>query len=483
MMMDWFKRKRPTTLLGLAFDGQRLEAVVAHRTNGSVELGARCNATLVADLRTAEAEVIGRELRNTLDAAGIRERHCTVALSADLALTLQTMLPELSVEDSQSLLQLEAENGFPYSFETLAIATSSFRVAGGPTGVTQLAIQHDYLSRLESILRAARLLPVSFTFGITALQVPASETPVGTVAFWVGDRKVGLLLTSGGGVVALRSLESRSSTDGAVVETAGVPAELVLRELRVSLGQLPEHVRDSLKGVRIFGAGAPAELLATMLKDRALALGLKVERVTHFSVRELGVNLPESAPVSPAVAVVVRQLAERTAGLEFLPPRVSTWQQFAGKYSSGKLVLAGQVTAGIVILVGIAFLWQQWQLIRLRSQWADMSPKVRELEHFQQQIKRFRPWYDESVRSLSILRRLTEAFPENGDVTAKTVELRDPGTVICTGTASDNTALLKALDRLRAMSEVVDVQVDQVRGKAPLQFTFNFQWDGTPRQP
>ncbi len=483
MMMDWWHRKRPTTLLGLAFDGQQLEAVVARRTNGSVELGPMCHATIVAEVRTADPEVIGRELRGVLDNAGLTERRCTLALPAELALTLQTMLPELSDDDVQSLLQLEAENGFPYSVDALAIVTSRFRVANGPAGATQVAIQRDLLSRWEAIFRSARLLPVSFTFGITALQSPRSKPPVDAVGLWVGERKVSLVLTSGGGVVALRTLEPRASTDGSVAESAGVPADLVLRELRVSLGQLPEPIRTSLKAIRIYGPGAAADHLATVLAERAPAFGLILERVTRFAASELGVNLPPATPVSPAVAVVVRQLAQATAELEFLPPRVSAWQQFAGKYSSGKLVLAGQVTAGVVLLIGAAFLWQQWQLIRLRSKWAEMGPKVRELERFQQQIKRFRPWYDDSIRSLSILRRLTEAFPENGDVTAKTVELRDPGTVICSGTASDNTALLKALDRLRAMSEVIDVQVDQVRGKAPLQFTFNFQWDGNSRQP
>ena len=68
-------------------------------------------------------------------------------------------------------------------------------------------------------------------------------------------------------------------------------------------------------------------------------------------------------------------------------------------------------------------------------------------------------------------------------MTAKTIELRDSGAVICTGTASDNSALLKALDKLRATPDIVDVQVDQVRCKSPLQFTFNFQWGGSPSRP
>lgn len=478
-MMDWFQPKRPQTLLGLSFDGLRVEAVVAHRSNGSAELVRSGDGTFTSDPRTADPEVIGRELRGLLDAAGIRERRCAVALQEDLALTLQTVVPELSEDDLQSLLQLEAENGFPYPADSLASVTSRFQVAGGPAYATQLAVQVDTIARLEAILRAARLLPVSFTFGITALQIPSGTEAGGVIALWIGERKVSLLISSGAGVVALRTLEPGLSTDEESIRSA---TDHLVRELRVTLGQLPDVVRDSLKTLRIFGKLPEADLLASGLALRAEGLGLTLERVSQFAPSELGVKLLNTAPVTRAVAVVVRQLADQTAKLEFLPPRVSAWQQFAGKRSSGKLVLAGKLAATVLGIVAFAFLWQQIQLTRLSSNWARMAPKVRELDHFQQQTKRFRPWFDDSIRSLSILRRLTEALPENGDVTAKTVELRETGTVICTGTAIDKTALLKALDRLRAMSEVVDVQVDQVVGKAAIQFTFNFQWGGSPNK-
>ena len=121
-------------------------------------------------------------------------------------------------------------------------------------------------------------------------------------------------------------------------------------------------------------------------------------------------------------------------------------------------------------------LFQQWQLSTLRTQWRDMAPQVADLENLQQQIRKFRPWFDESRGSLSILRRLAEAFPEDGVVTAKTVEIRDLTTVTCSGTARDNPALLKTLDQLRGFQEVADVKVDQIRGGKPLQFTFNFHW-------
>jgi len=69
------------------------------------------------------------------------------------------------------------------------------------------------------------------------------------------------------------------------------------------------------------------------------------------------------------------------------------------------------------------------------------------------------------------------AFPDDGVVSAKTVEIHDMNTVTCSGVARDNAALLKTLSQLRAASCVSDLKVDQIRGKSPIQFTFDFQWN------
>jgi hypothetical protein len=108
-----------------------------------------------------------------------------------------------------------------------------------------------------------------------------------------------------------------------------------------------------------------------------------------------------------------------------------------------------------------------------------METRVVELTKIRDEIRRFRPWYDESVRTLSILKRVTEAFPEDGAVSAKTIELREPATVTCSGTARNRDALIKALDHLRgATNEISAVHIEMTRGNTPLEFTFNFQWGG-----
>jgi len=48
--------------------------------------------------------------------------------------------------------------------------------------------------------------------------------------------------------------------------------------------------------------------------------------------------------------------------------------------------------------------------------------------------------------------------------------------VICSGTARNNQALLQMRDKLSAAEGVREVHIEQTRGSAPLQFTFNFHW-------
>jgi hypothetical protein len=198
--------------------------------------------------------------------------------------------------------------------------------------------------------------------------------------------------------------------------------------------------------------------------------------VGSYEAKEFGVPLPPKAPVSAAFSLAAAQLVGRRSPLNFLPPRVSPWQQLSSRYATGKLRRAGAVAGAVLLLVLGAFGIQQIQLWQLKARWASMQVRAGELETVQQKTRQYRPWFDESLRSLSILRQLTTSFPEDGVVTAKTVEIRDANLVTCTGTARDNASLLRTLGKLRDAGNVSDLKVDRIQGKAPIQFTFDFRW-------
>ena len=467
------KRQGHSSLLGLTLDGSRLEGVALRRTNGSLQVLQSFAVTLSLDPTTAAPELVSREIRNHLDAAGVRERHCVVCLPLKWALTVQTQLPELPEADVASFLQIEAERGFHADLDTLLTAASRYRSRSNKQCATLIGLPRNQLDSLSRVLEGAKLKPVSFSLRIAALQPPDAKTSDGVLALILGERQVGLQISCGGGVVALRALEGALETEGS--RTVLNP-ELVAREARITLGQLPGEFRESVRRIRIFGPRELAQQLADELELRLEHMGLAVELVTAYAPNEFGAQLPADAPVSGGLSLAARHLMGHGALFEFLPPKVSTWEPYVNRYISGKhrnVALAG---AAAVLLVLAAFLYQQVQLVRLNWKWKAMSANVAELDGIQQQIRQYRPWFDDSFRCLSILKQVTTAFPEENSVSAKTVEIRDVNAVTCTGVARDNGSFLRVLSQLRGANSVADLKVDQIRGKSPLQFTFDFRW-------
>lgn len=468
------RQKKLTALLGLTLDGSRLEGVVLRRNNGSLTLGQAFAATLTLDPLTAAPELVGREIRNLLDAAGIRERHCIVGLPLKWVLTMATELPALSEADAASLLEVEAERGFHSDVATLQLASSRAALAGDKQNVLLAGIPTAHLLGLEKVLVAAKLKPVSFGLGLCALQPPADEKSAGVLALAIGEASVALQISAAGGALALRTIE------GAVENENGQPvlhAEIVARETRISYGQLPDEIRNTLKRIRIFGPQALARRLADALELRFEPMGLRVEIVSGYALGELGLQLPAEATLSGAFSLAARRLAEQPTPFEFLPPKPTVIELFVAKYSSGRLRTTGAAVAVVVALVAGLFLWQQFQLERLGSQWNAMSVRVGQLQHVQDNIVQYRPWYDGTFPNLAILRQLTLCFTEDGSVTAKNIEIRDGNTITCAGTAHDVQALLAVEKKLAAVPGISGLHHEQSRGKSPMQFVLTFHYN------
>ena len=247
--------------------------------------------TLSLDPLTAAPELVGREIRNALDAAGVRERRCVVGVPLKWVLTAQTELPPLPEADAASLLQLETERGFPCDVATLRLAHSRCALPEGKQYVTLAGIPNSQLAALEQVLAAAKLKPASFSPGLAALQGPAAATSDGGVlALGIGESQVGMQITCGGGVAALRALEGAVEDEGS---RRMLHADFVAREVRITLAQLPDGLRESVRRIRIFGPRDLAQTLADEMELRFEPMGLSVEMARRYSPDEFGI------PASP----------------------------------------------------------------------------------------------------------------------------------------------------------------------------------------
>jgi hypothetical protein len=469
------KRKKLSSVLGLALDGSRLDGVVMRRVNESLQVQQSFSVTLTLDPLTAAPELIGREIRNHLDAAGVRERHCILGVPLKWVLTAHTELPPLPEADAASLLQLEAERGFPCDIATLQLSNSSCQLTEDKKHVLFTGIPLTHITTVEKVLAAAKLKPVSFALGLAALQPPADEESNGVLALAVGESTVSLQVTCGGGVAALRALE------GAIENPSGrrtLVTDLVERESRITLGQLPAELREAVKRIRIFGPRELAQQLADEMELRFEPLGLSVEVVAAYKPDEFGAQLPPDVSLSAAFSLGARLLMNQPPVFEYLPPKPTMLERMATKYASGRWRTVGATAAGLLLLVGGLFGYQQIRLWQLTSEWNAMEKPVGQIKAVQAQINQYRPWFDDTFKALSVLRLMSLYFSENGDVTAKTIEIRGNGLVNCSGVAQTYQALLLTLENLRkATNNVSGVRLDMVHGKSPMQFTFEFQYN------
>jgi len=478
MMQFTTKKKRPNTLLGLSLDGNRLEAVVLRRINGSMQPLQTLSTPLALSPLSGDPVLVGREIRNHLDAAGIREKNCVVCLPLNWLLTAQASVPDLPDEDVASFLEIEAEKGFHSGSEHLIISSSVAKLSTGESHASLMAVSSNQVTSLEEALKSAQLKPLGFSMGITALASliqPASMS--GSLLLLVGSHGIELQASFGGGIAALRTLDSAFDTQG---PQTSIDTEVLAREIRITLGQLPGQIAQSISVIRVLFRGEIARQSAPAILKRLQSTGLRVEPVERFATVQISALPVPDMTLSPALAIAARYLTSETVTPEFLPPKISQWKLMMNSgLSSRKLVSIGMGAGACVVLVGLAFAVQEVRIYLLESQWKKIQPQVSELQDAKSQISKYRPWYDTSFKGLRILKRITEAFPEEGRfATAKNLDIREMGTISCSGIARDNQAYLAVLDKLRSAEEITNLKTEFMRGQSPVQFTLSFNWEG-----
>jgi hypothetical protein len=477
-----FKSRHLTSLLGLTLEGKQLEGLVLARSSGAFKIVRSFKASLSLDPLTNDPELVGREIRNQLEANGIHERRCAVCIPLQWALTLQTKVPDLPEQDLPGYFQIEAERGFPYSPDDLSTAVSRYRAPNGEQHASLIAVPKSHLALLEKTLRAARLKPLSFSLGIAAMHEPSEEPEVGLLTLAVGDNCVELEVAIKGGVAALRTLEGAIEAEGT---ERHVDPDLVAREVRITLGQLPKELRELVSRIRVFGR---ADLTGPLIKELtpiARDMGLLVDLGAPPRVEGYDPQQTNQAGMTAALSLAARFLGGAPTQFEFLPPRQSPITQFAAKFSSARVLYAGASAGAVALIIVGFFSWQQWKLSSLESKWNSMKPRVNEVTVIRDQTRKFRSWFDESARSLRILRQVTEAFPEDGTVTAKNLKIKDLTDISFSGLARNSQAISNLLVRMGQDKQIVDLKTPNVRGTPPalLQFDLNFRWsEGASRE-
>jgi len=474
-----------SSLVGLSLEPGRLRVAVLRRSGNRLQVRRAMVAPLSLDPLANDPELVGQEIRNHLVAAGVRERRCLVCVPLKWALTACVALPDLSDEDAESYVALQAEREFPFALEDLRLSSSRHQTQDGRKGALLAAIQANSLGRLQKALKVARLRPVAATFGMLSAVGDGAQADEGKIVLFAGPEGVDLAVWAGGGFVALRPLGEMRGTEE---DEKRFDAEGIVRQVRITLGQLPEDLRTTIAAVEVAGPLAMTQALVADLRQPATRIGLPVETATLASeaaaANGCGMDAmgdEEAARFAPLLCVTARRLRGRALDFEFPLATPSRLRVIGGRISSRWTAWLGSAAAALILVIGAAFLVQSWRLARLESAWKKIEPQATEAQALRDRLREYQPWFESSPEVLTIMRRLAEALPEEGSVWITSLGIDGLSDVSCSGKARENRVWLETLDRLRASDGIEDVKVLSIRdnpGEAGLlQFALQFRWN------
>lgn len=453
-------RLRVRSALAVTVESGRVVVELVRRDTSGTRVTAAFEMNLGADAIVANPEKAGEALAAKLAAAGIRERKCVVCIPASWALTTSTDVPAIEGDDLRGYLELKAEREFPIPVADLRIAHCTFMAADGETRATLAAVPSRRVEAVERMLAASQCRAVSLSLGLDACR-PQPEAPA-ALHFVANGTHVDLIIAAGGGIAAVRSLPA--PVDAATFDAAGFS-----REVRITLGRLPEALRQQLTHARFSGSPATAESLCLEIRQHLSRMGID-SRLQHAPAA--------GEPQGAALIAAERHLRGETVAFEFLPPQINRWQRVMRQFEDPRRRKAAAVALAVILLPMITFIVRSHIASSLDAEWNGMRKKVAELESIQQRIRQFRPWFDPAPQTLQVFESLAAAFPDQGDVWAKSVQIVDGTKVTCTGFARNQSSLLAWLERLRSRKDISGVQLQQQRGENPLQFSITYKWEG-----
>lgn len=466
------KYSNVNSVLGIVLSGDRMTVSHVRRAGSGIKVHQSIQVTLSLDILGSAPELVGQEIRNHLDQAGIRESRCVVCVPLDWILVRQAELPELSAADLDSYLAIQSEREFPYPPEDLSIATSFYQIPNDSKGATVAALPVSQLSTLQSVFRAAHLRLAGVTLGVTSL-IDAATCEAGA-ALLVTKTGIDFAVTAPGGVAVLRSLEGLADSGE---DADSLDSDSLLRQIRISLRQLPAPLHDVIDTLAVFGSGDSQRAVLDALQESASAMNLSVVEGEWARANGLELTEPGERAAMPAIAAAATYLRKAPILFQFLPPRSTRFQQAVNRVSARAALWLVAAACVLVFGLGAAFLIQYWRLSSLEREWARIAPTAQEVEALQNKVGIYRPWFDQSIPTLAIARSLTEAFPEDGAAWATSVTISEHDKVSCSGKARTDDDWLRMLEALGTTPGVEDLQVLQRRGNRPLEFSLSYRWN------
>ena len=432
--MQTFKK---SSLLCLIIRGSHIQAQLGTRSESGIQIRSK-RLSPALRIGVNESELVGKELKDLLQQAGMARRQAVVVLPSHRFVTLQLSLQNIPEENRDDYVRLQAERAFGDS-SSHCYGDLRFSSLDNHPMALVAALPADRVEAMTAALRAAGITPLSFV-PMGALLAPENSHAL-VVSRSGNELEIGVFLEHN--PIVFRTLKGdMSSTE-------------LLREIRLTAG----HAGVPFKHVAVGDAVPCREEVTALLQKHGFTIA--EEKIQDDDTRPLTRMLQRGVPIGV-------QAVNRPGWSSFLARR--------GKRPSRTLTILGAAVIAVILLVTSRVGYHHY--LKLKSQ--SLSRRSVEVDAISKKVRYFSPWVRSRPAALRILKEVATACPETGTVWVTRFETRANGKVFINAKARSESAWLKVQQNLLQSPLVMNLKTLQTRTnekKGTTQFSVAFDWN------
>ncbi len=401
--------------LALDWDHQQLHLVAATVGGGGVRIQRAAVWQEERSPNPAEAEALGKLLRERLKAAGIAPAPVLVTVGRDRVILKEVRYPTVPESEEPAIVRFQAVKELTDPAEEVIIDYTSAGDASatGEKRAWALVMRRELLATYQTLCKAAGLKLVGVTprpFGTvaalrrlvgTSVLTPAPDPPDAAMAvLTLTERWAEFCVVRGDTLLFARSLAPGSSLAGEV-----------RRNLAVYLGQSQQN---PVRAVYLAG-GAEHATLRQRLQDM---LAIPIHSFDPFG----GVEKPElptanRGAFAGAVGLLHAQAQRQPLAINFAKPK----QPKPPRDPNRRKVLFGAALAASVLVAAVAYGVNEVTakgrvLSGLALEKSTLDRELAQMEDDAKRIKALEDWTQSSIVWLDELYDLTDRFPDPSKV-------------------------------------------------------------------
>jgi Tfp pilus assembly PilM family ATPase len=401
--------------LALDWDHQQLRVVAATLRGGRVHIERAAAWTEEQSPNPAEAESLGRLLRERLKSAGIPLAPMLACVSRDRVILKEVRYPAVPEHEEPAVVQFQVSKELTDALDEVVIDYAAAQPAGGDgeKQAAALVIRRELLNTYETLCQTAGLKLTALTpasFGMlacwkqvvrTARQAPAPVDAAAAAAILtVEEHAAEFCIVHGDQLLLSRSLAAGTT----------LPAE-VRRTLAVYAAQSPRH---PVGAVYVAGGEEHAPFRAR-LHD---LLGIPVHAMDPFA----GTERPEIPPDNRGGFVSAVGLLFARAGRVELPVNfVQPKRPKPPRDPNKRRLLAAACVAAVLLLGAVAYGYNEISAKQLLLDNANLKKQkldndLARLQEDYDRIRQLEEWNNDGIVWLDELYDLTQRFPDTESV-------------------------------------------------------------------